>query len=220
MSRRGGGWVPVGLIALVAIPVLAGTARLVEILGGPELIPADARFAAAPAPVVVHVLASIGFALLGAFQFSPGIRQRHPDWHRRAGRILVGLGLAVALTGLWMTLSFPQKVGTGDILFATRLVVSSAMAVSLVLGVLAIKRRNVKQHRAQMMRAYALALGAGTQAFTVGFGGALFGSGIVRRDLMMAAGWVINLAIAEMLIRRTSARRGRPRVRTTMAGVR
>ncbi|MEO7421839.1 MAG: hypothetical protein ABIU87_05530 [Ornithinibacter sp.] len=78
MTRRTGGWVPVGLVTLAAIPVVAGTARLVEILGGRELIPADARFAASPAPVVVHVVAAIGYALLGAFQFSAGIRRRHP----------------------------------------------------------------------------------------------------------------------------------------------
>ena len=36
-----------------------------------------------------------------------------------------------------------------------------------------------------MIRAYALALGAGTQAFTVGFGEAVFGAGVVRTDLTM-----------------------------------
>ena len=53
-----------------------------------------------------------------------------------------------------------------------------------------------------MTRAYALALGAGTQAFTVGFGEALFGSGVTRTDLMMGAAWAINLAVAEWFIRR------------------
>ncbi len=53
-----------------------------------------------------------------------------------------------------------------------------------------------------MIRAYAIALAAGTQAFTVGFGEALFGTGEVRGDLVMAAGWVINLAVAEYAIRR------------------
>ena len=53
-----------------------------------------------------------------------------------------------------------------------------------------------------MTRAYALALGAGTQAFTVGFGEALFGTGVVRTDLMMAGTWALNLAIAEGIIRR------------------
>ena len=54
-----------------------------------------------------------------------------------------------------------------------RLVVASAMAVCVVLGFAAIRRRDIAAHRAWMIRAYALALGAGTQAFTEGFGEAL-----------------------------------------------
>ena len=218
---RTGRWVPVGLVALAAIPVLAGTTRLVEILGGPELMPTDPRFAAAPAPVVVHVAAAIGYALLGAFQFSAGIRRRHPGWHRRAGRVLVALGLAVALSALWMTLAFPRKEGTGDLLHVFRLLASSGMAVSIILGLAAIRRRDIARHRAWMTRAYALALGAGTQALTVGFGEAAFGSGVVRTDLMMGAGWAINLAVAEWIIRRPSARRTRStRTRAALAGSR
>lgn len=53
-----------------------------------------------------------------------------------------------------------------------------------------------------MIRAYALALGAGTQVFTQGFGKALFGAGDLVFALMLGAGWAINLAVAEYLIRR------------------
>lgn len=207
MTPRTCRWVPISLVALAAIPVLAGTARLVEVLGGPEAIPTDARFAASPAPVVVHVAAAIAYALLGAFQFSPGIRRRHPGWHRKAGRVLVVLGLTVAFSALWMTLVFPRKEGTGDLLHTFRLLFGSGMAASIILGVAAIRRRDITRHRAWMTRAYALALGAGTQAFTVGFGEALLGAGIIRTDLMMGAGWAINLAVAEWLIRRPSAQR-------------
>jgi len=207
--RRAGRWLPAGLVALAAIPVVAGTARLVEISGGPQILATDPRFAASPIPLVVHVVAAVGYALLGAFQFSAGIRRRRPGWHRRAGRALVALGLAVAFSGLWMTLLYPRKEGTGDLLYAFRLLAGSGMGASIVLGLAAIRRRDVVTHRAWMARAYALALGAGTQAFTVGFGEALVGSGVVRTDLMLGAGWVVNLAVAEWFIRRPSARRAR-----------
>ena len=221
MTRQTDRWVPVGLVGLAAIPVLAGSARLVEILGGPEAIPTDARFAASPAPVVIHVAAAIGYALVGAFQFSAGIRRRHRGWHRRAGRILVALGLAVALSALWMTLLFPRKEGTGDLLYLFRLLFASGMTASLILGVAAIRRQDIGRHRAWMTRAYALALGAGTQVFTVGFGQALFGAGVVRTDLMMGAGWAINLAAAEWFIRRPSNRRTHSTgIPTALAGFR
>jgi uncharacterized membrane protein len=206
---RKGWWVPPALLALAVIPVAGGTGRLIEVLGGPEVLPTDDRFAASPWPLVVHIVAAVGYAVLGAFQFSARLRRRHLGWHRRAGRVLVVLGLAVAFSGLWMTLAYPQKEGTGDLLWATRLLVSAGMGVSLVLGVVAIRNRDIARHRAWMTRAYALALGAGTQAFTVGFGEALFGAGVVRTDLMMAAAWVINLAIAEWIIRRPAIRRAK-----------
>ena len=218
---RAGWWVPASLLALAVIPVLGGTGRLVEVLGGPDVLPTDPRFAASPAPIVVHVVAAIVYAVLGAFQFSARLRRRRPRWHRRAGRLLVALGLAVALSGLWMTLLYPQKAGTGDILYTFRLLASAGMGVSIVLGLAAIRSRDIARHRAWMTRAYALALGAGTQAFTVGFGEAAFGSGVVRTDLMMGAGWVINAAIAEWVIRRPAAPRPRrARVSAVMVGSR
>jgi uncharacterized membrane protein len=207
--RWAGWWVAPGLLALGFVPVLGGSGRLVELLGGPEVLPTDARFAAFPLPLVIHIAASVVYAVLGPFQFSARLRRRHSGWHRRAGRLLVVLGLAVAFSGLWMTLAYPQKEGTGDILWLTRLLVSSGMGACVILGLVAIRSRNIARHRAWMSRAYALALGAGTQAFTVGFGEALFGTGVIRTDLMMAAAWAINLAIAEWFIRRPARRRAK-----------
>lgn len=139
-------------------------------------------------------------SLLGAFQFSPRLRRR--GWHRRAGRVLVPLGLVVAGSGLWLTLLYDRKDGTGTLLHSVRLLVAAGMAACVVLGFAAVRRRDISAHRAWMTRAYALALGAGTQALTVGFGEAAFGTGVVRTDLMMSAGWGLNLAAAEVLIRR------------------
>jgi len=91
----------------------------------------------------------------------------------------------------------------------------SGIAASLVLGFPAIRRGDVARHQAWMTRAYALALGAGTQAFTQGVGKAVFGTGELTTDLTLGAGWVINLAVAEYVIRRpvTSHRTSRARTR-------
>ena len=50
------------------------------------------------------------------------------------------------------------------------------MAASTVLGFTAIRRRDITAHRAWMVRAYALAVAADTQAFTQGIGEALIGT--------------------------------------------
>ena len=207
MSRRTGWALPVALFALCLVPVLSGTLRLVQLAGGPETMPADNRFLGWPVALVVHIVGAAVFALVGAFQLVPGIRRRHPRWHRRAGRVLAVAGLMVAGSALWLTLFYEAQPGTGPLLFVLRLVVASAMAGCLVTGVVAARRRDFATHRAWMIRAYALAVAAGTQVFTQGFGEAVVGHGELRGDLLKAAGWVINLAVAEWVIRRPARRR-------------
>ena len=197
---------PAGLIALCIIPVAAGTMRLAELAGGAEITPDNARFFAAPLPVVLHIVSASLYCVLGVFQFSAGFRRRNPDWHRAAGRILVTAGIVAALSGLWLTQFYPPVMGDGPLLYGIRLVVGSAMTLFIVLGVAAIRRRDIARHRAWMMRSYALGLGAGTQALThlpwFLFPGI---QGELTRALLMGAGWAINLAVAECIIRRRPA---------------
>jgi uncharacterized membrane protein len=200
--------VPGALVLLALVPLVAGSLRLVEVFGGPALLPTNPRIDASPAPLVVHVLAAAAYALVGAFQFSARLRRRHRGWHRGAGRVLVGAGLLVALSGLWMTLFYAGAPG-GALLWMVRLVVGSAMAAALVLGISAIRRRDVTAHRAWMIRAYALGLGAGTQIFTEGIGKATFGEGDLSKALSVSAGWLVNIAVAEWVIRRPAVRRAR-----------
>jgi uncharacterized membrane protein len=201
-STRPTGWVPFALVALVAIPVLAGSLRLVELAGGPPLMPANPRMTASPLPVVVHITTAVPYAVLGAFQFSSCLRRRHPLWHRAAGRVVVALGLAVALSALWMALFYPRQPGTGELAFLLRLAFGSAMAACIVLGFSAIRRGDVTTHQAWMTRAYAVALAAGTQTLTLAVGPAVFGPGALSKDLSLGAAWVINLAVAEVVIHR------------------
>jgi len=201
-STRSTGWVPFALVTLVLVPAVAGSLRLVEVFGGPHALPANPRITASPVPVVVHIVCAVLYAVLGAFQFSATLRRRRPGWHRVAGRALVVLGLAVAFSALWLTLFYPRQPGTGELAFLFRLAFGSGMAASIILGFTGIRRGNVARHRAWMTRAYALALGAGTQVFSQGIGNAVFGTGALATDLSLGAGWVINLAVAEYVIRR------------------
>ena len=212
--------VPAALVVLSLVPIIAGSLRVLEIAGGPHILPANPRIDAVPAPVVVHILAAAFYALLGSLQFSARLRRRWPNWHRRSGRLLVGAGMLVALTGLWMTLFYTGAPG-GDLLWAVRLLVGTAMAASIVLGFTAIRRRDITAHRAWMIRAYALAVAAGTQAFTQGLGEALFGTSDLSTAVSVSSGWVINAAVAEWVIRRPATRRARrARTHTALVGSR
>jgi hypothetical protein len=57
--RAGSSWrVPAALVVLSVIPVVAGSLRLLEVAGGPQLLPDNPRIDASPAPLVVHVVAA------------------------------------------------------------------------------------------------------------------------------------------------------------------
>ncbi len=195
---------PTGLILLSAIPVLGGALRMGVLTGAAAASAADARFTDSPVPIVVHVVGATVYCVLGAFQFAPRFRRRRPGWHRAAGRyVLVPCGLAAALSGIWMTVAYPVPPGDEGLLVVLRLVFGAAMAAAIVLGVLAARRRDITAHRAWMIRGYAIGAGAGTQALVHLPHALLFEVTPVgvERALLLGLGWVINLAVAEWVIR-------------------
>jgi hypothetical protein len=105
-----------------------------------------------------------------------------------------------------MTLFYPRPDDVGELLTGFRLVFGSAWVLFIVLGFAAIRRRDLARHRAWMIRGYAVGLGAGTQVVTqvpwILAAGAL---DKLSKALLMLAGWVVNLAVAEWIIRRRPA---------------
>ncbi|MDQ0121004.1 putative membrane protein [Pseudarthrobacter defluvii] len=199
-----------GLIALGLVPILANTLRRIALslgtAGGPGTTPSQDL----PVPVAVHVITATIFVILGAFQFSPGIRRRKPAWHRAAGRVVVLVGMLVALSGLWLNQFFSFPAGSGELLYVFRWLAGLGMALCILLGFAAVRRQDITRHRQWMIRAYALGLGAATQVFTLGFGEALFGKTALNAALLNGAGWIINLAVAEWAIRRRPGNQARP----------
>jgi uncharacterized membrane protein len=192
-----------GLVLLGVVPAIAGSVRLRQIAGG--IATADnARFLAMPWPVVVHIVGAVVFALPGALQFSAELRRRRMQWHRLAGVILVPCGFAVSLSGLWMAQFYPSVGLDGVAVHWMRIVVGVLTPIALWLGVAAVRRRDIGGHRAWMMRAYALGMGAGTQVFThVPLMVAPSLRSELSRAIAMGAGWAINALVAELLIQRS-----------------
>jgi len=198
-------------LLLSLVPVAAGAVRLIGLVGlasggsgAGAITPENARFMAMPAPVVLHIVSATLFCLLGAFQFDSAIRRRSPGLHRAAGRVLVPCGILAAVTGLWMTTGYaiPAEL-QGPLLYGVRIVVGVSMALAILVSVCAVLRRRIAQHRAWMVRAYALGQGAGTQVLillpvTLVAGAPTF----FFRDVLMASAWGLNVLIAEWIIRR------------------
>lgn len=191
------------------VPALTRGMAGLAAAANPDEAPPGAHFDLS-APLMVHLISGTVYAVLGAFQFSASFRRRHRTWHRRAGRVLIILGLTATVSAVWLTLFYDGKDDTGALINSLRLVFASGMIVALVLAFAAIRRHDIAQHRAWMIRAYAIGLGASTQIFALGFGETVFGSGSLAKALLTGAGWVINLAVAESVIRHRRGHKTRP----------
>ncbi len=199
-------WIPASLLLLAAVPSASGVARLVDLSGGRT--EENARFFDLPLPILVHILGATTYLVLGAFQLMPSLRRTRPRWHRWSGRVLVPAGVAGGLSGMWMAAWSDLPAYDNEALMWLRLLFGAVMVGGLVLGLLAIRRRDVRTHQRWMARAYAVAQGAGTQALILGPVVVVAGqpSGNLKA-VGMGAAWVINLAVAEWLVRRSEARR-------------
>ena len=134
--------IPLALLLISVIPIAAGIARLVGLASNTEINGDSARFFAAPVPVILHIISASLFSVLGAFQFSTGLRQQNPQFHKVSGRIAVPGGVIAALSGLWMTALYPIPPELqGDMLYGVRLLVGTAMVISIVLAVITVRQR-------------------------------------------------------------------------------
>jgi uncharacterized membrane protein len=205
-DRSRASWlVPIGLLVLGIVPGIGGALRLAELGHSAPITAENARFFAALAPVALHIVSAVLFSVLGAFQFFPGLRRRRPLWHRYTGRLAAPLGLAAALSGLWMTLFYPNADANfdGPAVYGMRLAVGSGMTLAMVLALAAIARRDIPVHQRWMTRAYALGMGAGTQVFThIPWSVWPEVQGELLRAVCMGTGWIINIVVAEWIIKR------------------
>jgi len=191
---------PAFFIIACLIPFSFGSYRLFEII-----VTGSFSLELAPdhvdrIPLFLHVLGALGFLVIGAMQILPGLRYRHPSWHRRAGRLAAPLGLIGALAGLWMTLLHPEI--SSALLYWGRLGASAFWILAIGLGIYAINRRDFKSHGTWMIRAYAIALPAGTLAFVLLPFVLILGEEghEVLLDAIQVLAWPIHLAVAEWLI--------------------
>jgi hypothetical protein len=198
-------WVVLGVFFVYSfIPVIGGLIRVLELAGGPQIAPENPRASFAPTPIILHILNSGLFCVLGALQFLPSIRRQRPTAHRVIGRLIAAAGCMSALTGLWMTHFYVfHEALQGAALYWVRMVLGTVMIGLIIWAVIAIRSRKLFQHSASMVRAYAIGQGASTQAvvgiaWIIAVGSEAMGP---LRDGLMIFAWVLNLLAAEIFIR-------------------
>lgn len=147
-------------------------------------------------PLFIHGIAMLTFLLGGAVQFSSRIRASRPSLHRVLGRI-AGMGAIIGgLSSIWMTL-LHLEIST-PLLLAGRLLFGGAMTVFMILAIRAAMQRRFADHRAWVIRSYAIAFNATLMPLFYLPLILIYGEpSPLIDDAIQVAGWSLTLAIAE-----------------------
>ena len=172
-SNRASRFVWTAIIFLAAIGIAAVTRRTLVLFwpaqfSGGSASPAaglDSGFARHMALTVLHILPAALFVVLAPLQFMPSVRQKHLQFHRWSGRVLVVYGLIVGTSALIM--SYKMNIGGLNETAATTLY-GIVFLICLSKAYLYIRRKDVARHREWMIRAFGVALGVATTRPIVG----------------------------------------------------
>ena len=178
---------------------------------GTQSAMASAHYLSMPFPIVVHIIAGSLFNLLMPLQFVSLLRERLPRFHRCLGRCLVVCALAFGLSALWMNSVYPQYGGSAK--YWGILAHCCVLIGSLVLAVMAIRKKQVERHKVWMMRMTAAALSPATQRLFFVPAVMVFGESIVTDVVIGGVIWfglIVNLAFVEYLLFRSGGSEQRP----------
>lgn len=193
--------VPAALILYALLPIVMSTVRFIEIASDPVPTPDNARFLVMPIQIYLHAGGGVLYLIFGAFQFSQPLRMRFPKWHRWNGRVSVVAGALAAFSSIWMTETMPEVPFNPDEVYGFRILFGLAWFWCLALGLYAAMERDIANHSAWMMRAYAIAIGASTTAIIQGTWYAFYGLPSPKVfALATGAAWVINLIVVQQII--------------------
>lgn len=197
-----------GAVIILALIGLTAAARRTLVLseaipsfGPPQASGFDAGFARHPLLTLGHIVPGSLFMILGPLQFVRRIRYRYITVHSWSGRVFVVSGIIIGVTALMM--SFQMAIGGANETAAT-MFYAVLFLFALGKAFLHIRRREIRQHREWMIRAFAIGLAVATVRPIVGLFFAL--SDLSPQEFFGIAFWLgftLNLVAAEIWINYT-----------------
>jgi uncharacterized membrane protein len=159
------------------------------------------EFEANSVAIYTHIFCAAIALVIGPFQFWNSLRQSRPTLHRWLGRVYLGIGvLAGGLAGLAMAFhafgGLTARLGFGFL--------ALAWLYSGTRAFVAIRSRNVAEHRRWMYRNFALTLAAVTLRLYLPSSMLLAIPFDTAYPLIAWICWVPNLLVAEWMLRRVS----------------
>ncbi|SHH25893.1 Predicted membrane protein [Cognatishimia maritima] len=195
---------PLLLILLGILPIAASLYRLGDLaITDPSTIadPDVLRFFAAPSSIAMHVAFGSLFLILGAFQVSAGFRRAHRTLHKRMGYLAALSAVVFSLSGVWIVFTYAPHSLANPWIDVGRVFFGTAITAFILLGIWAAISKDLKAHRAWMIRGYALAASSGIQSYLIAIVTVINGAFDPEiADSMIWLGWVIGILAAERII--------------------
>ncbi len=187
-----------GFVAFASLSIVAYAAYYAAMGEASFRPPLKASFSERPWAIGIHASTGALGLLLCLIQMSQRLRTKRPDIHRWVGRVTVpvailsgsaGLLLAAYSFGGWIT-----HIGFGLLAIGT--------ITCPILGWVAMRRKDVKTHRAWMLRTFLFLFSAVTLRILLAPLNMIFGDFQTGYQIVSWLCWVPNIMFAEYLIRR------------------
>lgn len=151
--------------------------------------------------LIVHVAAGVVALLLGPLQLVRRIRTIAPPLHRAIGRTYAGACAIGAPAGFMLAIGTNAGPAAG----AGFAIAALLWPIFTFLGVKAAIERRFTDHREWMIRSYAITANAITLRLMLPLAGLLRFEFFTAYSVIAWLGWITNLALAEIYLRRTRA---------------
>jgi uncharacterized membrane protein len=165
---------------LVAFGILTVFGSLSGLLAGsiphltagtvPDDDPYTLNYVLHPWSSALHIVPGLIFLLGAPLQLSARFRRKHLTFHRRLGRLLIPAGMVAAIFALVIGLTHPFD---GIVEGSATAVFGLWFLTCLTLAFVAVRRRDIAQHRRWMIRSFAVAIGIAGIRVWVGVLGAI-----------------------------------------------
>lgn len=156
----------------------------------------------APAYFATHILTGTVALLVGPWQLSTFLRRKLPNAHRRLGRLYLFLVVVSAITSFFLSPRL-DTFGTAYL----RMVSGMLWLAFTLLGVLAIRTRDVAAHRRWMLRSYAFTFMGLTFLAYTWVGDQLQIAMPIKYPLVLWLTFLTNILAVEAFLARSSLRR-------------